>query len=394
MRFAGIDIGSRKHMVAIVDEGGTTVVRSTPFAADWGGHQQLLDLLGPPSDILVAMEATGHYSRNLFGALVEKDYPVALLNPLRTRRFAEEDLVRAKTDSVDALGIARFAAQKRPAPTHLDINLEDLRELVRFHNRLLKDYGARLRQLHRLVTLCFPEFLGSIRTLDSQRATTLLGEYPTAAAFASAKAETLASLQLDPRRRVGPKLAHRLIEAARVSVGWHQGPAYASEVTIVCADIQTLRARIAGVRSTIEDRVVAHPIGSLLTTIDGIGAVTIGRLLATVGDPRRFHSSAALAAYVGVVPGTKHSGVRSPIHSRLCPLGNAQLRHNLYMATFAAIQRNAWLRRYYDRLKSNGKPAKLALVATMRKLLTAVYAIARNQRPFTCLDADDHAAQK
>ena len=47
--------------------------------------------------------------RNLFAFLVGQGFEVALLNPLRTRRFAEEELERTKTDSVDALGIARFS---------------------------------------------------------------------------------------------------------------------------------------------------------------------------------------------------------------------------------------------------------------------------------------------
>jgi transposase len=67
----------------------------------------------------VAMEATGHYWRNLYAALVTAGFEVALLNPLRTRRFAEEELQRTKTDAIDAVGIARFAAQKRPAVTQL-----------------------------------------------------------------------------------------------------------------------------------------------------------------------------------------------------------------------------------------------------------------------------------
>jgi transposase len=45
----------------------------------------------------VALEATGHYWRNLFVALLAKGYAVAVLNPLRTRRFAEEELQRTKT---------------------------------------------------------------------------------------------------------------------------------------------------------------------------------------------------------------------------------------------------------------------------------------------------------
>ena len=63
---------------------------------------------------MLALKATGHYWRNLFVALLAKGYAVAVLNPLRTRRFSEEELQRTKTDAIDALGIARFAAQKRP----------------------------------------------------------------------------------------------------------------------------------------------------------------------------------------------------------------------------------------------------------------------------------------
>jgi len=67
------------------------------------------------ASMLVAMEATGHYWQNLFAVLVAEGFAVALLNPMRTRRFAGEGLARAKTDALDAVGIARFGAQKRPA---------------------------------------------------------------------------------------------------------------------------------------------------------------------------------------------------------------------------------------------------------------------------------------
>jgi transposase len=96
----------------------------------------LLGLVGPAADTLVAMEATGHYWKNLFAARAAQGFAVALLNPLRTRRFADEELQRPKTDAIDALGIARFAAQKRPAASRLpDPATEELRELVHYRDR-------------------------------------------------------------------------------------------------------------------------------------------------------------------------------------------------------------------------------------------------------------------
>src|SRR5262245_31912010 len=106
-----------RHVVAAVDERDQVLLKPTPFTEDAEGDQTLFDRLGPPADTLIAMEATGHYWKNLFATLVAHGVAVALLNPLRTRRFAGEALQRTQTDAIDALGSARFAAQKRPPPT-------------------------------------------------------------------------------------------------------------------------------------------------------------------------------------------------------------------------------------------------------------------------------------
>jgi len=184
MRFAGIDIASETHVLAIVDADGAVEVTATPFGEDAAGYAKALALLGDPRELLIAMEATGHYWKNLFATLSAAGHAIALINPLRTHRFAGEDLVRTKTDALDALGIARFAAQKRPPALHLpDAVADELRELVRLRERLVQDFGDRVRQLHRLVDLGFPEFTRYVRTLESELAGAILRDYPTAAAF-------------------------------------------------------------------------------------------------------------------------------------------------------------------------------------------------------------------
>jgi len=191
MRFVGIDVAAERHVVAVVDETDRVLIKATPFSEDAEGYAKLLGLLGAPTDALVAMEATGHYWKNLFAALVAAGFAVALLNPLRTRRFAGEDLQRTQTDAIDAVGIARFAAQKRPPASRLpDRATEELRQLVRFRDRLRQDFGDRVRQLHRLVDLGFPEFTRHVRDLGSELATALLSVYPTAAGFTTCRCVT------------------------------------------------------------------------------------------------------------------------------------------------------------------------------------------------------------
>ena len=91
MRYVGIDIGSDSHVVAAVTADGTVAFKPTGITEDAAGYAKLFALLGQAPVALVTMEATGHYWRNLFAALAAHGYAVALLNPLRTRRFAGED---------------------------------------------------------------------------------------------------------------------------------------------------------------------------------------------------------------------------------------------------------------------------------------------------------------
>lgn len=383
MRFVGIDVAAERHVVAAVDGTEAVIVKPTPFTEDAEGYQKLRGLLGPATDTLVAMEATGHYWKNLFAALVADGFAVALLNPLRTRRFAGEDLQRTQTDAIDALGIARFAAQKRPRPSRLpDRATEELRELVRFRDRLVQDLGDRVRQLHRLVDLGFPEFTRYVRDLGSELATALLRDYPTAAAFQSVSPRRLAGLRYDGRHKVGDELATALLEAAARSVGRHHGEVYRIEVRYTCEDLDLLRRRLRALEHDIERLLDGHEVGRLLTTIDGIGPQTSARLVATFGDFTGFPSGAALASYVGTIPALRQSGKHTSTRAGLTPIGAARLRAKLWMPVLTAVRKNPWLRAYYEGLIARGKLPKVALIAAMRKLLHAVYSVAIHRRPF------------
>jgi transposase len=381
--FAGIDVASERHMLARLDDVGRQLGQPTPISEDQAGYATLTQLLAP-APALVVMEATGHYWKNLFAVLVAAGHAVALVNPLQARRFQEAGLERTKTDAIDATGLARLAYEKRPAPTRLhDPVAEALRELVRHRDRLRQDFDDRVRQLHRLVDLGFPEFTRYVRGLDSMLATCLLAEHPTAHAFARANPRRLAKLRYDGRHLVGAELAQDLVAAAKRSIGQHHGPAYDLQARHLCQDLDLWRRRLVEIERDIEDLLDRHEVGRLISTIDGLGPQSAARIIAAVGDPARFRSAAAFAAYVGVVPGLRQSGQRTRTRAPIASIGNTRLRRALWMPVLGAVRRNPWLRSFYERLRANGKPPKLALVAAMRKLLHAVHSVARNRQPFT-----------
>lgn len=383
MKYVGIDIASQTHVVAVVDETRKILVRPTPFGEDATGREKLFEILGRTADVLVAMEATGHYWRNLASDLLARGFAVALINPLRTRRHAEEDLKRTKTDSIDALGIAFFAQEKRPAPTRLpDSATEELRELVRLRDRIVQDLGDRTRQLHRLVDLGFPEFTRFVKTLDSELATAVLHEYPTAQAFVGVSVKRLSKLCYDRRHKVGRELAEDLVRAAKDSVGRHHAEAYRTQVRFACEDLDVLRRRLRVLSAQIEDTLERHEVGKLLTSIEGVGAQTAARLVAELGDIAEFRDAGAIASYIGIVPGLKLSGKKKGVRAGIVGVGNVRLRTALWMPVLTAVRKNEWLRAFYERLLAKGKLPKVALIAAMRKLLVAVHWIARHKQPF------------
>ena len=383
MRFAGIDIASQTHVVAVVDQDGKVEVRATAFEEDSAGYARLREILGSPAEVVVAFEATGHYWQNLAAALAADGFGLVLLNPIRTRRYADTDMIRAKTDAIDALGIARFASEKKFKPQHVpDVATDELRELVRLRDRLKQDLDDRVRQLHRAVDLTFPELTGILRDLSSKKATTVLGRYPTARSVTRARESELAALVYDGRHKLGKETARLLMQAAARSVGAHQGAPYELQTKFYCQDIDLFRERIRQLDDDIARLLEQHEVGKLLVTIDGIGVNTAARLIAALGDPSEIDSPANLAAYVGVAPRTNQSGKRTPRSAGTGYLSDSSLRSKLWMPTLTAVRKNAWLRHFYERLRAAGKPPKVALVASMRKLLGAVYSVAKHRAPF------------
>jgi transposase len=253
---------------------------------------------------------------------------------------------------------------------------------VRHRDRLVQDMGDRVRQLHRILDLGFPEITGLLTDLSGPQATTIVRAFPTAKAFEKTDVASLAAIKYDRGHTVGVELATKLKEAAKRSVGQHHGPAYQLQARHACEDIAVLRARITSLDDDLSATVQKHEIAKLLTTIGGIGDTTASRLVAELGDITRFESADALAAYVGVVPSIRHSGKSTPSSQSISCVGHADLRAKLYMPTLAATRYNPWLRAFYERLCAKGKLPKVALVAAMRKLLHAIYSVAKNRRPF------------
>jgi transposase len=147
--------------------------------------------------------------------------------------------------------------------------------------------------------------------------------------------------------------------------------------------IRWLERRLADVDGDIGRAIQASPVWrvheDLLRTVPGVGPTTARTLLAELPELGSLDRR-AIAALVGVAPFNCDSGQFRG--RRRIAGGRGSVRASLYMAALTASRRNPILTAFYRRLRLRGKPAKVALVAVMRKLLTILNAILKQRVPW------------
>ena len=153
---------------------------------------------------------------------------------------------------------------------------------------------------------------------------------------------------------------------------------------MVARQITGLGLRIAALDKAIAVCVANHPdfanSAKLMRTAPGVGPVLSATLLADLPELGQLDRR-RIASLVGVAPHARQSGRMD--RGGKCSGGRRQVRSVLYMAVLSAIKaRSPILRPFYDRLRQSGMEFKPAIVAVMRKLITILNAMVRDQTPF------------
>ena len=301
--FVGIDV-SKDALDVAFGHGG----EGRRFTNDHAGHAALAEELVRAAPQRVLMEATGGYERAVLGHLVSAGLPALAVNPRQARRFAQSIGVLAKTDRIDAVVLARFAAViTAPQPRAPDQLVEVLGALVARRRQLT---GMRTEELNRLRMASLPRVQKSIQRV-----------------------------------------------------------------------IKTLEQQIADLDDEMDRTLRTSPhwsaVAEVLKSVPGIGDQTARTLIAEMPELGTL-SRQRVAALAGLAPFNNDSGTVRGVRS--IRGGRAPVRTALYMATLVATRYNPTVRGWYQTLLSRGKAKKVALVACMRKLLTALNSLVRLRR--------------
>ena len=383
----GIDVSKDKHDCFILSSEGETLADGFTIPNTLDGFNFLLrkiqDCTTPQDKIKVGLEATGHYSYNLLGFLLDNGLATYVLNPLRTNLYRKSlSLRKTKTDRVDARTIASMLlsdAGLKPY-TSTAYHNEELKSLTRYRFDKVKERAKLKSSISRLVCILFPELEKLVPTLHIASAYALLEEFPGAKQIASAHLTRLkALLETASKGRYKRDVALQIREAARNSIGSRM-PAKSLELQHTIRLIRELDTEISEIENQIQS--IMKELHSPITTIPGVGFRMAAMILAEVGDFTRFASPDKLLAYAGMSPSTYQSGQLKNCYPHMEKRGSRYLRYALYNATKYVCLWDPTFSAYLAKKLTEGKHYNVALSHASKKLVRLIFAMEKSRQPY------------
>ena len=383
----GIDVSKNKHDCFIVSSEGEVLADVFTIPNNMDGFYALLEKIRacttPQDKIKVGLEATGHYSYNILGFLLDNGLATYVLNPLRTNLYRKSlSLRKTKTDRVDARTIATMLLSDvglKPY-TNTAYHNEELKSLTRYRFDKVKERAKLKSSISRLVCILFPELEKLVSSLHLATVYALLEEFPGAKQIAKAHLTRLKSLLENASKgRYKRDMAVAVRDAARNSIG-SKMPAKSLELQHTIRLIQELDTEIDEIEAEIE--AMMEEIHSPITTIPGIGCRMGAMILAEVGDLSRFDSSDKLLAYAGMSPSTYQSGQLKNCYPHMEKRGSRYLRYALYNTTKYVCLWNPTFAAYLAKKRAEGKHYNVAISHAAKKLVRLIFAMEKSKQPY------------
>ena len=378
MIYVGIDVAKDKHDCCILGPDTEELFQVFTIRNNSDGYGELFHKIESvskdKSQIKIGLEATGHYSYNILGSLLDHGYHTFVINPLHTNLYRKgQSLRKTKTDKVDARSIAEMlVTDKTLKPyTGTSYHSEELKSLTRYRFELVKERAKMKTSVSRLVNILFPELESLVPTLHMNSVYRLLQELPGAYFIASSNLTHLKALLADASKgRYGREKAIEIRETAKSSIGSLM-PAKSMELRQTIHRIDTLTSDIKEVEQSIQK--IMDECGSPITTIPGIKYRMGAMILAEIGDFTRFSNADQVLAYAGLSPSTYQSGKLISSYARMEKRGSKYLRYALFNA---AIYVSGWderFRLYLSKKRAEGKHYYVAISHVVKKLVRTIF---------------------
>ncbi len=354
----GIDVSKGKSTVCGMKPGGEIVY--TPFEVQHTreGMSELVSLLrGSGEEVRVVLESTGSYHCPVVAALLENGIFVSVVNSLRMKRFCSQSIRRVKTDQIDAMQIALYglAYWQELQPTRLPENTyRELQLLARQYYQMTSllikakvDFNALCDQVLPGMQELMSDHAGRHKLSDF-----VLRYHHTAHILKMGETR----FRKDYCKWAEKKTQIVITEAIRV--------------------LHTVEASRDAILTQMQALAKTLPEYSLVREMPCIGDTLAPRLIAEIGDVRRFHSKRALIAYAGIDAPPYQSGKFCANNRHISKRGNRYLRKTGYEVMQSYVMHkpaNDPIFTFIEKKRGEGKSGKLAMVAGLNKFLRVYY---------------------
>ncbi|MCH3922236.1 IS110 family transposase [Limosilactobacillus sp.] len=385
----GIDVSSKTCNVAVVVN--EHLVDEAKLSLDMVGFNQLKAALDAYTDPEVVFEATGVYSRRLERFLTDNGYQFVRLNPLQAR-IELTSFRYNKTDVNDAQNLAYSSFYRHHRLTSPEAPVyQNLRDLNRFYQNVTNDVVRLKNRLHKILQLTFPELEQLLSVTDGEFYWQIVVHYahPSFVLLESEK-QIITFLASVSKKKVTSvylqRIAHRLVGLSKQA--YPAVTADSPKVMELCYYAQQLIDGNQQKAALIEQMVAIAkelPEFQNLISIPGFGETTVVTLIAEFGDIRRFKSSNAMNAFVGIDFRHYESG-KFVAKDTISKRGNAIARKLLYKAVLNCVIASHYHPNhigdfYQKRKKQSSSPqTKKIAISAIHRLIRTMYHLVKNDQ--------------
>lgn len=385
----GIDVSMGKSTIAIISTDGEVI--SEPFEIEHtkSGFNLILEKIKdiPKDNIKFVMESTGIYCKSLLKIIIDNGYFATVENPLTIKKYCDINIRKVKTDKKDALKIACYGSErwhKLIKYTPFDEIYSELRFLSRQYDEQMSLKVMKKIHLSGLIEVTFP---GLKKIFNGDSVYMLMLDvykkyYHPNLVLSKSKSSFIKDVEKISKKtghRIGMRVAEEMYSLANECIP--SSPCNESTQLAVSNCVlllQNLEEITNNIIAKMDELARQLPEFETVSNMSGVGNKIRSRLIAEIGDVRRFKNSNCLIAYAGIDVPPFQSGQFMATNRRITKRGNKHLRKVGYEAmkslkTVKPTKDNA-VYLFILKKENEGKGSITAKIAGLNKFLRIYYA--------------------
>jgi len=389
----GIDVSKEKSMVCILKPYGEVILSPTEIMHTEKEVTQLADkILELEGEVKVILEATGAYHLPLLSVFLEKNIFVSIINPLVMKKYASTAIRKGKTDKIDSVRIANYGLDNWFHLASYEVSeetYEELKFLGRQYSHYIKMKINSMLALNSILDRTMP---GIKKLLSGRRSDNPMKDKLSDFVECYWHYDNITKLTESKFIESYQKWAKKK--------GYHTSESKARKIYAMASDsIPTLSSNTPSTKMLVLESIrvlkeVNKTLYNILTqmqfvartlkeyetvrAMNGVGDILAPRLIAEIGDVRRFHSGSALVAYAGLDSPPFESGSFIGTRRKISKRGSSLLRKTGYeiMKCLTTVKptEDATVYLYMLKKEAEGKHKKVAKIAALNKFLRIYYA--------------------